>query len=71
MIIMVKIKEILFIEDLIDAINNVKSMNVSEKAMNKIKSFKDGTLVEIVKDINKGTIILEVNEITDEYISKM
>lgn len=68
---MVKIKETLFIDDLIDAIHNVKSITASKEVMNKINSFKDGTLVEIIKDINKGTIILEVNEITDEYISKM
>lgn len=66
-----EIKETLFVEDLQDAIRNVKSMTTSEEVMNKINSFKDGTLVEIIKDIDKGIIVLEVNEITNEYIEIM
>ena len=58
----------MFVEDLCEAINHCPSMRGSLQIFKKIANMDDGTLVHVKMEIYKGTIIHDVNEITNEYI---
>lgn len=58
----------MFIEELCEKINHCPSMRGSLQLFKKIANMNNDILVYVKMEIYKGTIIHDVNEITNEYI---
>ena len=63
-------KETCLVEDLKDSLDNNADIRLSKMLLNRLDKMKTGTLVLVTKEIHRGTIIYEIDVMTEKFIKK-
>ena len=57
-------------EDVQDLLKHNLDVKISQELKDKINSFQVGTMLKVVKVIDRGINIISVDEVTEEFIDK-